>query len=105
MQLIIQSSVKSRKRAVARQGSIEAGSLPWSMRSPRRIRARIRGCSSCQSNVVGIFPNEPAIVRLVGAILTEQNDEWAAHRARCRTLETIVPLSDTQIVGLAGNVG
>jgi putative transposase len=37
-------------------------------------------------------------------MLTEQNDEWAAHRARYMTLEIIAPLSDTQIVGLAGNV-
>ena len=27
-------------------------------------------------NVVGIFPNEQSIVRLIGAILLEQNDEW-----------------------------
>lgn len=57
-----------------------------------------------RTNVIGIFPNEEAIVRLVGAILLEQNDEWAGQRARYMTLETIAPLSDTQIVGLAETV-
>lgn len=36
-----------------------------------------------------IFPNEAAIVRLVGAILMEQEDEWAIQRARDLTPETI----------------
>jgi len=50
--------------------------------------------------VVGIFPNEAAIFRLVRATLLELNDEWAVQRARYMTLETIAPLSDNQIVGL-----
>jgi transposase-like protein len=36
---------------------------------------------------VGIFPNEAAITRLVGAILLKQNDEWAVQRARYMTLD------------------
>ena len=49
---------------------------------------------------MGIFPNEAAITRLIGAILLEQNDEWAVQRARYMTLETIAPLSDDPIAGL-----
>jgi hypothetical protein len=47
--------------------------------------------------VVGIFLNEDAVVRLVGAILLEQNNRA---RSRYMTLETIAPLSDDPIVGL-----
>ncbi len=43
---------------------------------------------------MGIFPNEAAITRLVGAILLEQNDEWAVQRARYITLESIAPIGD-----------
>jgi putative transposase len=33
-----------------------------------------------QTEVVGIFPNEDAIVRPIGAILIEENDDWAVQR-------------------------
>ena len=52
------------------------------------------------TEVVGIFPNEAAITRLIGAILLEQNDEWAVQRARYMTLETIALLSDDPFAGL-----
>jgi putative transposase len=61
---------------------------------------RVNGEIKRRTEVVGIFPNEDAIVRLVGAILLEQNDEWAVQRARYMTLETIAPLSDDPAVSL-----
>ena len=53
-----------------------------------------------RSDVVGIFPNEDAVVRLIGALLLEQNDEWAVQRARYMSLETIAPLSDDPAISL-----
>jgi putative transposase len=53
-----------------------------------------------RSDVVGIFPNEAAVTRLIGALLLEQNDEWAVQRSRYMTLETIAPLGDDPRVSL-----
>jgi putative transposase len=58
-----------------------------------RLNAEIKR----RTNVVGIFPNDPAITRLVGALLLEQNDEWQLRR-RYLQLEGLQTISDNQPV-------
>ena len=55
-----------------------------------RLNAEIKR----RTNVVGIFPNDASITRLVGAMMLEQNDEWSLNR-RYMTLEGLQTLSDT----------
>jgi putative transposase len=61
---------------------------------------RLNGEIKRRTEVVGIFPNEAAIVRLIGAILLEQNDEWSVQRARYMSLESVAALGDNPAVSL-----
>ena len=61
-----------------------------------RLNAEIKR----RTNVVGIFPNDPAITRLVGALLLERNDEWQLQR-RYLQLEGLQTISDNQAVRLS----
>ena len=64
-----------------------------------RLNAEIKR----RTDVVGIFPNEAAITRLVGALLLEQNDEWQLQR-RYMQLEGLQLLSDNQPARLSAVV-
>lgn len=69
-----------------------------SMPFPKEHRAKLHSTNPIErlnreikrrTDIVGIFPNDDAIVRLVGALLLEQNDEWTVQRTRYMRLETI----------------
>lgn len=71
----------------------------WAQIASTNPIERLNGEIKRRSDVVGIFPNEKAVIRLVGALMLEQNDEWAVRR-RYMTLEGLKPVSDDPIVRL-----
>jgi putative transposase len=72
-------------------GDVEAPGKIMPVTNPlERLNAEIKR----RTNVVGIFPNDASIVRLVGAMMLEQNDEWSLNR-RYMQLEGLQTVSDT----------
>lgn len=71
----------------------------WAQISSTNPLERVNKEIKRRADVVGIFPNTAAVIRLVGALMLEQNDEWSVSR-RYMTLETIGTLSDNPRISL-----
>jgi len=71
----------------------------WAQISSTNPLERVNKEIKRRSDVVGIFPNDAAIIRLVGALRIETNDEWAVAR-RYMGLEPLARITDTHNVRL-----
>jgi putative transposase len=62
----------------------------WSTNLLERVNEEIKRCT----RVVGTFPNDAAIIRLVGAVLLEQHEHWQLEGRRLFSAESMAAIQD-----------
>jgi transposase-like protein len=84
-----------RRRRPPRLLRVPRGALAqdWSTHPLERINGEIER----RTNVVGIFPNDPAIIRLVTAVLVETHDEWAVTEPRYLSEESMTKIGQHHV--------
>ena len=102
MVTILSSCPRNRQQAIRRQPEEPTAETegPAYLIPVTNPIERLNGEIKRRTDVVGIFPNEASIRRLVGAILMEQTEEWTVQRGRYLTLETLAPVCDDLTVSL-----
>lgn len=86
-------------KTIFAQETAEAAHQQWEQVASTNPLGRVNKEIKRRADVIGIFPNDAAVIRLLGALMLEQNDEWAVLR-RYKTLETLGSVSHNPIVSL-----
>lgn len=106
---IVADQLRERFPKIARLMDDAEGDVLARMGFPKEHRSKIHSTNPIErlnaeikrrTDVVGIFPSEAAIYRLVGALLLEPNDEWALQR-RYMTPETLAEVGDNSTISLS----
>ena len=73
----------------------------WSTNPLERVNKEIKR----RARVVGIFPNEAAVIRLVGAVLADMHDEWQVCDRRYLSEGSMAKLNPTSDTGVVAAIG
>ena len=70
----------------------------WSRIYSTNLLERLNKEVKRRTNVIGVFPDQPSVIRLVGSILIEIDDEWQAADSRYFDMDTMRELTHLEVL-------